>query len=464
MKRLLTSLLIISVMSVMLGQGVVSFMSDTETSSGNTFTAGTIDLQVDDKDHPPALIQLPDLRPCEETMDVFIPYRNVGTNPGTVTLQVAYHEEDNEVLDTDPYFEFSAYHDPDCIMLGECPCEASPGDGTLCEVSDHEFSKKVYITKATATVGADVVNLMPTLLLYAEGVYPAEGAILDGKVSIFEFAWMDPDPYTPGTNIPRTWPLGELLFPGSGETLTMRFHLDGMVGNEYQADGIASTLNFAMNQFVPDRSLVLDLEMNEGSDGVAYDSSLYGNDGTIYGAAWTSSPPYKGYALDFDGTDDYVQVPDSPSLDITGAITVEAWAYWEGNGDYEFITTKAGEQYELVAMNPGGSRRIGCFPTAGLYIVSGADAFPANQWNHVVCTYTSGVGGEIYVNGALVTQASSAASLTTSTADFFIGQRLGGAYRFDGVIDRVRVYNRALSPEEVFYSYLVSYSHYHGAP
>ena len=35
---------------------------------------------------------------------------------------------------------------------------------------------------------------------------------------------------------------------------------------------------------------------------------------------------------------------------------------------------------------------------------------------------------------------------------------------FDGILDRARIYDRALGPDEIFYSYLVSYSHYHGAP
>jgi len=54
--------------------------------------------------------------------------------------------------------------------------------------------------------------------------------------------------------------------------------------------------------------LVLDLPFDEGEGSVAYDQSLYGNNGTIYGATWTRGR--SGWALDFDGTDDYVEIPD----------------------------------------------------------------------------------------------------------------------------------------------------------
>jgi hypothetical protein len=55
----------------------------------------------------------------------------------------------------------------------------------------------------------------------------------------------------------------------------------------------------------------------------ATDSSGYGNDGTIYGA--TCVDGMFDQALSFDGVDDYVQVPDSPVLDMAGVFTVEGW-------------------------------------------------------------------------------------------------------------------------------------------
>lgn len=81
---------------------------------------------------------------------------------------------------------------------------------------------------------------------------------------------------------------------------------------------------------------------DEGSGSIAHDSSGNGNNGTIYDATWTSG--ISGSALSFDGIDDYVEIPDSDSLDITGAITVEAWMNSLGNvsiGDIPNITETA---------------------------------------------------------------------------------------------------------------------------
>ena len=62
--------------------------------------------------------------------------------------------------------------------------------------------------------------------------------------------------------------------------------------------------------------------MDEGSGPTTSDESIYGNDGTIYGATWVDG--IKGYALSFDGTDDYIDCGNDTSLQITGNLTVEA--------------------------------------------------------------------------------------------------------------------------------------------
>jgi len=72
----------------------------------------------------------------------------------------------------------------------------------------------------------------------------------------------------------------------------------------------------------PDQSCILYLPLDEGAGGTAYDKSGYDNNGTIYGATWMDGK--YGKALSFDGVDDYVEVADSASLDIT-RITVCLW-------------------------------------------------------------------------------------------------------------------------------------------
>ena len=73
-----------------------------------------------------------------------------------------------------------------------------------------------------------------------------------------------------------------------------------------------------------DIGLVAHYDFSEGVGTVLHDRSGNGNDGTIVGAQWITRR--SGYCLEFDGIDDYVDCGHGASLDLTGAVTLEAWA------------------------------------------------------------------------------------------------------------------------------------------
>ncbi|MBU1120987.1 LamG domain-containing protein, partial [Candidatus Micrarchaeota archaeon] len=67
---------------------------------------------------------------------------------------------------------------------------------------------------------------------------------------------------------------------------------------------------------------------DEGSGTVVYDSSDYGNNGTVHGAGWVAGYDGTGYALSFDGINDYVSVYGSTGLNLLqGEGTISAWVY-----------------------------------------------------------------------------------------------------------------------------------------
>ena len=81
---------------------------------------------------------------------------------------------------------------------------------------------------------------------------------------------------------------------------------------------LTSTANAA------DPSLVGWWKFDEGSGGTAYDSSGYGNDGTLEGdPKWV--PGYLAGAIQLDGIDDYIDCGNDPSVNITREITLAAW-------------------------------------------------------------------------------------------------------------------------------------------
>ena len=90
---------------------------------------------------------------------------------------------------------------------------------------------------------------------------------------------------------------------------------------------------------------------DEGSGNTAYDSSANGNDGFLKGdPQWTTDTPSStGYALDFDGDGDYVEVPDGASQYGMSVLAIQAWVYPRGYSPSDYETG-------LVAKwGPGGT-------------------------------------------------------------------------------------------------------------
>lgn len=86
-RKILTSLLVIAVVAVMVGMGTFAYFSDSETSTGNTFTAGTLDLQVNGRDdsNVGTLVTI-EAKPSQRKVVGPIKVHNKGTNSGVLDL------------------------------------------------------------------------------------------------------------------------------------------------------------------------------------------------------------------------------------------------------------------------------------------------------------------------------------------------------------------------------------------
>jgi len=190
---------------------------------------------------------------------------------------------------------------------------------------------------------------------------------------------------------------------------------------------------------------------DEGSGNIAHDTSGEGNDGTIYGGAnWTDGK--FGEALEFDGVDDYVKVPGSASLNITDAITIEAWVKPKGNySDLEFPTIVRKEgAYTLRFHHDDGSLQgfvwIDGIPEGSCKL---GNAWDTTKWTYFVFVY-DGQYLRLYRNGVeAITPEGQTGTIDVSTDNLGIGARGEGDYVFKGFIDEVRIYNGALSEEEI---------------
>jgi Concanavalin A-like lectin/glucanases superfamily/Fibronectin type III domain len=193
--------------------------------------------------------------------------------------------------------------------------------------------------------------------------------------------------------------------------------------------------------------LVAAYSFDEGSGTSVADSSGNNNTGIISGATWTTSGEF-GNALSFNGANALVTINDSASLHLTSAMTLEAWVYSTTvNGVWSDVIMKGNDDYYLE-----GTSSTSGTPASGGAAIGGAlrgpSALTANTWIHLATTY-DGATFRLYVNGVEVASRAQTGSMATSTNPLQIGgDSVYGQY-FTGLIDEVRVYNRALSASEI---------------
>jgi hypothetical protein len=195
--------------------------------------------------------------------------------------------------------------------------------------------------------------------------------------------------------------------------------------------------------------LVAYWKFDEGSGTTVSDSSGNGNTGTLVnGPLWTAGRV--GNGLYFDGIDDNITVPDSNSLDLSSSFTLSAWVNPASTfTDFRSILAK-NYKYYLYASSTGfcgdGS------PLGGLYdgmdiTVCQPSPLPANIWTHLTVTY-NGSTLTLYRNGVAVATSTVSGTLSPSTGILQVAASQYGEY-FQGFIDEVRIYNRALSNTEI---------------
>lgn len=203
---------------------------------------------------------------------------------------------------------------------------------------------------------------------------------------------------------------------------------------------------------------VLLMHFDEGLGSKTFDESGYENHGTIYGATWTDGK--RGKALSFDGVDDYVEVSDSSTLDITGSITIEAWVKADSFPAWARILEKGGYAtgtgYGLVLLGDTGKVRFEHNSGGATFeYVDGITVLSAGVWYHVVAVF-DGNAAYIYINGVLDNSGMWNYN-TNSSASYNLKIGRGSVDEqdklWDGLIDEVRIHNRALSADEVEQSY-----------
>ncbi|HKW31115.1 MAG TPA: YDG domain-containing protein, partial [Verrucomicrobiae bacterium] len=218
-------------------------------------------------------------------------------------------------------------------------------------------------------------------------------------------------------------------------------------GNYTLSQPAGLTANITAPAPVP--GLVAAYPFNEGSGTTAFDVSSNGNNGTISGATWTTFGVY-GDALVFNGANALVTIINSASLQLSSAMTLEAWVNPSiVSNAWSDLIYKGNDNYYLEGTSGNGSVPAmgGTFGTSDT-VLYGIEPLPVNLWTHLATTY-DGATTRLYVNGVQVASQAQTGALATSANPLQIGgDSIYGQY-FKGAIDEVRVYNRALSAAEI---------------
>ncbi|MFZ2147271.1 MAG: LamG domain-containing protein [Sedimentisphaerales bacterium] len=209
--------------------------------------------------------------------------------------------------------------------------------------------------------------------------------------------------------------------------------------------------------------------VNPGKDGlVAYfafendvnDSSGNENHGTVFGdPIYVEGPASYGMAMEFDGDGDYVDCGNDPSLSITDAVTVSAWIKVAVQGaDHKVGGNQDGANggYKMSVYNDKIEFEIRTASNSSVLnrSVGGGTVIEVGVWYHVVGVYSLADGYiRTYVNGVLDRELLTTQALGASPGSFMIGCEpfSTGEYNFNGVMDEIRIYNKALSEGEVLY-------------
>jgi len=193
---------------------------------------------------------------------------------------------------------------------------------------------------------------------------------------------------------------------------------------------------------------------DEGSGTIANDSSGNGNTGTFNGdPQWVAG--YFGGALEFDGSDDWLDCGSNPSLDLT-TWTITFWLKVNENKNYNGFIIKgndAAENYEVLGFADGSFH----FPiqhTDGsrTYINTAAGIIVPDEWAHFAYSYDAAQGRRFYKNGSLIFEDTESGTPQASTTSLAIGNEQPLSRYVNGAMDDIRIYNHVLSESELLAS------------
>ena len=202
--------------------------------------------------------------------------------------------------------------------------------------------------------------------------------------------------------------------------------------------------------FAQDEHTVVLYTFETGNGKTVKDLSGNGNDGELMGPKWGEGNLGGGLVFGGNAPRDFVEIPDSESLDLVEGLTVEMWLYLEawstagGTGATKELAYKVGPRNDkkvLIRMTTDAL-------AWGAAVLAGKTDMPLKKWVHMAGTY-DGKSGEakIYIDGVLDAEGKIGGNITPNNDVLWLGR--GAGPFLQGKMDEVRISNIARSEQEI---------------
>jgi hypothetical protein len=239
--------------------------------------------------------------------------------------------------------------------------------------------------------------------------------------------------------------------------------LVGLIGLSFVGASLLSTVGITISNTNDnpkgggESGLIAYYSLDEGSGNTANDKMIK-NNGTIYGAQWTNNS-ILGKALNFNSTNNYIEIPNNAVLNQTEMITVSAWIKLNktvAEQTYQHIIINKSDWnnkdgYQLLLNKPYSSNLIFriLYENSFKDVTWDASGLQTDAWYYIVGTYDKNKKeAKLYVDGELKNISYLDKSIDTTSSNLIVGGK--GANYFNGAIDEVKVYVKALSEEEIY--------------
>lgn len=207
---------------------------------------------------------------------------------------------------------------------------------------------------------------------------------------------------------------------------------------------------FSISIQAQDEHTVLLYTFESGKGDTVKDHSGKGNDGKLMGTNWGAGKFRTGLEFAGNAKRDFIEVPDSESLDLTKGLTIEMWIYLNtpstagGTGATKESTYKFGPRSDRKVLH----RMVTTEKEWGAAVVISNALLPLNKWVHIAGTYDAKSGdGIIYIDGKDDNKGTIGGDIIPNNDVLWIGR--GAGPFLDGKIDEVRISNTARTQKEI---------------